>query len=68
MIAPGVMEVVSVLSEEDVEKVYDFATFLRYISKREDEEDARAIFERADEPEVLFDTVKEDLGLARAAV
>ena len=68
MTAPDVMEVVSVLSEEDVEKVYDFATFLRYISKREDEEDARAIFERADEPEVLFDTVKEDLGLARAAV
>ena len=62
------MEVVSVLSEEDVEKVYDFAAFLRYISKKEDEEDARAIFERADEPEVPFDTVKEDLGLARAAV
>ena len=64
MTAPDVMEVVSVLSEEDVEKVYDFATFLRYISKREDEEDARAIFERADEPEVPFDTVKEELGLA----
>lgn len=63
MTAPDVLELVSGLREEDVEKVYDFAAFLKYMSHREDEEDARAILERRDEPEVSFDIVKEELGL-----
>ena len=64
MTAPDVMEFVSTLNEEDIEKVYDFAAFLKYVSDREDKEDARAIFERADEPDVPFEVVKRELNLA----
>ena len=63
MTAPDVMEVVSTLNEDDIEKVYDFATFLRHISDREDEEDTRAIFERMNEPDIPFDVVKKEFDL-----
>lgn len=54
---------VSRLHREDVEKVTSYAAFLMSLQDKEDREDLRIIKERADEPTVPWEVVKQELGL-----
>lgn len=64
MTMSDVIEIASSLDEYYLEKLCDYAAFLKYISKREDDEDAAAVIERTDEPVISFDTVKKELEIA----
>ncbi len=57
----NLIEIASSLDEYNLEKLCDYAAFLKYASQREDEEDLTAIIEREDEPEVAFEDLKEEL-------
>ena len=64
MTVADVIEIASGLDEYNLEKLCDYATFLKYTSQREDDEDAFAVTARANEPVVTFEAVKEELGIA----
>lgn len=61
MTVADVVEIASGLDEYNLEKLCDYAAFLKYASEREDEEDLTAIIERENEPEVAFEDLKEEL-------
>ena len=64
MTVSDIIEIASSLDEYNLEKLCDYAAFLKYASQREDEADMAAVIERSDEPDISFETVKEELGLA----
>lgn len=61
MTVSDIIEIASELDEFNLEKLCDYAAFLKYASQREDKEDITAIIEREDEPEVAFEDLKAKL-------
>ncbi len=63
-----IMEMIASLNEADVEKIYDFAAFLKYLEQNEDEEDAKAALSCADEPVYPLDDVILELEADKAGL
>ncbi|MBQ3378199.1 MAG: hypothetical protein IJG62_07995 [Synergistaceae bacterium] len=61
MTVENLIEIASGLDEYNLEKLCDYAAFLKYMAKREDEEDAAAVIARANEPEISFEDLKAEL-------
>ena len=56
-------ELIDDLREENAEKIFSYAAFLRHVERQEDEEDIKSYFERKDEPTYTMEEVKRDLGI-----
>ena len=63
MTVSDIVVIASQLDEYNLEKLCDYAAFLKYASEREDEADMAAVREREDEPNISFEAVKEELGI-----
>ena len=57
-------KIIDDLREENADKVFSYAAFLRSIEHLEDEEDIKCYFERRDEPEYTLEEVKRSLGIS----
>ena len=64
MTVSDIVAIASQLDEYNHEKLCVYAAFLKYASEREDEADMAVVMERKDEPNISFDAVKEELGIA----
>ena len=54
-------ELINDLCEENADKIFSYAAFLRHMELLEDEEDLKCYFERKDEPTYSMEEVKRGL-------
>ena len=56
-------ELIDGLCDENADKIFSYAAFLRHAERLEDDEDIKCYLERKDEPTYSIEEIKRDLGI-----